>query len=749
MLRPRRRLIIKIVGPALLFTVFLAVVAWFSIEDFYSRHFFDRGIIVFADNAFRIAFVMVLAWLVCAPGTVIVDRFARREGGIQLSGMERAVLAFGTGIGLWHAVLLLLGIVGLYYRSVIVVLCALVLLATSPQFGRFIDGAASRTALALRADWRQFIPEITCAALISAVALWLLLVRGLYPGGNGDYFSHYFYYYLSVIKNHGLIPNDVWYHYYYSKGYGLFFLGMLITDPEAPSLATFCCVIFAALSLAALTQRIAPHTLWPGVVAALYLLFNLTASPAYGGNEFQKDHEQVSALIAIIACSLCMTREPGGMVWRLAATSSAVAVAIIAQPIGVMVALYLFLVAAWALLRRHWRQMREYGLIGAAVAGTVAAMFSLSYLSTGLADDQAINLMLRFADITRLDRWGVLPQLILVAWIRANYLTAAPSWGWASLTMLRQFTRFDLAALFLAAAAFGLGAIAMRSARVRYRSGPAPRMPQAATEFTIASAKRLGVLVVVLAAISLPAGHDQSVSFLRASTFFFPLLLMLAASICGWALAEARARWERRAWGLVLPPILFFATVVLWWHSNWLSRLPDISQNALRFLAGRYSLADGYSHQELGYSFGGINPHALAAHNQVPPATPIWATNFASYCVAPGCWIESLVSFKMSAQLDKIITGTPGEAKQLLQEAGLNYFLISEDAQLEDLLPYSNLFAPETIGRYLGLRWTDGTAFLLTWIGPETAPLPPNFFDIYDQLLDAPTGSASVDLLRS
>ena len=67
-------------------------------------------------------------------------------------------------------------------------------------------------------------------------------LRGFYPGGGGDYYTHYFYYYLAVIQNHGLAPNDVWYHYYYSKGSGLAFLGMLLSDPEAPALTTYACV---------------------------------------------------------------------------------------------------------------------------------------------------------------------------------------------------------------------------------------------------------------------------------------------------------------------------------------------------------------------------------------------------------------------------------------------------------------------------------------------------------------------------
>jgi hypothetical protein len=92
----------------------------------------------------------------------------------------------------------------------------------------------------------------------------------------------------------------------------------------------------------------------------------------------------------------------------------------------------------------------------------------------------------------------------------------------------------------------------------------------------------------------------------------------------------------------------------------------------------------------------------------------------------------------MSGQLDQLLTAPPARAKQLLQEAGLNYFLIAQDSRLVDLLPYSKLFAPDAIGDYLGIKWTDGKAFLLTWTGPDTTPLTPEFFKIYRELLDRP-----------
>jgi len=99
--------------------------------------------------------------------------------------------------------------------------------------------------------------------------------------------------------------------------------------------------------------------------------------------------------------------------------------------------------------------------------------------------------------------------------------------------------------------------------------------------------------------------------------------------------------------------------------------------------------------------------------------------------MVPGCLIESSVSFKMSGRLDEILGGEPELAKRRLQEAGLNYFLFMKDYRIIDLLPFSRLFAPDTIGRYLGIKWSDGSTFLLTWIGPDTTPIGPDFLDAY------------------
>jgi len=728
----------QILAFATLICGFIGVVAWFDGVDFYHRHFFDTGLIVAADNAVRIVFVVIFSWLIYAPGAGIAALIMPPGARAALSPAERAVLGFGIGVGIWHVAMLILGVLGLYYQAVMVALCLAVLVASARHFGRVVvAGCRALADRLVELRKRRASPQEVGVILIAVVAAWVLLRRGIYPGGGSDYFSHYFYYYLAVLKNHSLAPNDVWYHYYYSKGSGLVFLGMLLTDPEAPALTTFPCVIFVAVAIATLAARLAPGSLWPAAGALIYLLYYLLSFSDAGGNEFQKDHEEIAALVVLTAWALCMECCAPPRPFRVMAASSAVAAAIVTQAIGALLSVYVALFCAWSILRRRWREMRAYGVVAAAIGGVVLAMFVLSYLQTGLASDQPIDLMLRFADVERLDRWGVIPQVIAGAWIRDNYRALVPPFGREVLVELARFMRLRGLWPFLIGPII---AAIIIYATDRFGPWKRPRLSdQAEASMAGAMAVRLAVLLLLLIGIAVLAGRAQSVSFDRLSTFFVPLLVLLTIAGGAWLLnGKLQSRGDLWTW-TVLPVVLLIAVLGAWQgKDHWSRRVPRETADALRFLAGRISVADGYAHLNSGYLLSAINPSALAAARQLPPGTPIWSTNVESFCMVPGCLIEGVLSFKMSGRLDEILGGDPELAKRRLQETGLNYFLFMKDYRLIDLLPFSRLFAPDTIGRYLGVKWSDGSTFLLTWIGPDTTPIGPDFLDAYTRLRAAP-----------
>lgn len=685
---------------------FVAVVLWFNVADFYHKNFFDRGVIVFIDNLVRIAFLLVLAWTVYAPGAAAAALLFPETKSLSIA--ERAVLGFAIGAALWHVLMLILGVAELYYRSIMIGIVAVVLLASCRHF------AAVCRAILVKDLSRGARASIV---MIAIAGIWLLLVQGLYPGGGGDYYTHYFYYNLEVIRNHGLAPNDVWYHYYYSKGYGLVFLGMLLTDPEAPALVTYLSVIFAAVAMAMLANRIAPGSLWPGCVAGLYLLFYLVCISNRLAGHFQKGHEPVAAFIILMAVALCLARGQFARAWMAMAAACGVTVSLMAQPFGAVLAFYF---AGWAVLRR--KMMWHAGLTAVAIGGTVAAILALNYWGTGLANDQGgFEFLLRFADIERLDRWGVLPQIVTTVWIRDNYAGEVPGWGVALTTMPRYFLRLDQLWIFLAMAA-GL----LLAARQK-------RVPNQGATVVIGV---MGSVAALFFAIGVVAGRSQPGSFERATGFFFPLLMLLATAVCVWG---SPARWTRPFRDWTQPALLTIGTLLVWGGTaDWPQRVALASESGLRFFAGRYSLAEAYNRQDGRRDPGGINLQALAASRQVPFDTVIWATTVYAYCTAPNCWMESVFSFKQSAKLDEILTAPPQRGKELLQAAGINYFLVLRDVPLADLLPYSPLFSPDAIGDHLALKWTDGSAFLLTWKSPDTTPLTPEFYETYTGLLRRP-----------
>ena len=162
--------------------------------------------------------------------------------------------------------------------------------------------------------------------------------------------------------------------------------------------------------------------------------------------------------------------------------------------------------------------------------------------------------------------------------------------------------------------------------------------------------------------------------------------------------------------------------------------------NSWRFAIGRYSLDTAYTTQG-GWPgrlpWGGIYPGARGAYKIVGPHTKVWTFHVHSYCMLPDCELETNVSFVMARDIDRLLFGTGEEGRLVLQQAGVNYFLFSKELSLTDFVQRSALFSPENISRYLGVRWTDGTTTLLTWLGPDTKPLDEVWIAEYRRAIEA------------
>ena len=70
---------------------------------------------------------------------------------------------------------------------------------------------------------------------------------------------------------------------------------------------------------------------------------------------------------------------------------------------------------------------------------------------------------------------------------------------------------------------------------------------------------------------------------------------------------------------------------------------------------------------------------ARGAYGVVGPGTPIWSLHIHTYCMLPDCLVESFPSFLMTHHWDRVMFGTPDEARKTLHAAHLDYFLFTRE----------------------------------------------------------------------
>jgi hypothetical protein len=727
---------IYVVGFALFVGGYVGLLAWFKLVDVYHAHFSSAGAFVIAHNFFRVLFIFYLFWIVYSAGAVVVRSVASNHLE-KMDLFDDLALNFFAGAGLWHVVLLVLGYLELYTVPVAIGITLPVLTLSFFDF----CSALHRVRMTWLNRSRENLAPIGLARVIFlglavAAGVLLLLVKGVYPGGGHDYFLHYFSYYKSVIDHRGLWPNEVWYHYFYSKGAGLYFLGFLLTDPLAPQLVTFCFFSVAAVVVFRFVRGFAPGSLWPWVAIVLFLSVYIHTPGRYefrqhgGWGDFEKLHELNAAFVIAVLWMTAGALERAGrqsLAWTVAAALAVTAAVIVNVTISLFLGAVFCISAAWYLVRRN--SSRAFTCITlASVSGTILlVVLAINYFTTGLINDQGLLYFWPLADVEKLYRWGTLGQVMALYFDRLETLEQTASLSLHFAVLLLQLLRYYLLyPLFVSGFVMAIITMGARLSTKRHAS-------------VLPSRNEVAVITIALMVFAIVAfaGQSQDISLFRYSTFVVPILIVAGTGLWAVSLRAFPNRQTRWRAGVVAPPLVlaacFAVTVASFRNANPRAHLA----NVWSFVSGRYSIDQAYTMQRLPgrFAWGGIYPGARGAYQAVGPHTPIWSLHIFSYCMLPDCNIETHPAFTMGPDWDRVMFGAPDEAKEALQKAGINYFLFSRELRIADpLVGESSLFAPDVIGRHLGIYWTDGTTALLTWIGSTTMVFDQSWVADYKRL---------------
>jgi hypothetical protein len=283
------------------------------------------------------------------------------------------------------------------------------------------------------------------------------------------------------------------------------------------------------------------------------------------------------------------------------------------------------------------------------------------------------------------------------------------------LTIVGQTSRFDLV-YPLVGAGFVVGLVALF---VRYR-GRHWTIPLRVPQLTLVLLATMATFVLVAATLSRMIFD----SFYRFGSAAVPIMLTASVCLLGLPIAGADPRFVRIVNHSLSPRIIFVLCLVTLAIASHPYRLFGILSHSAQFAVGSISIDAAYTLQPFKYPLAenAIYPGARGAFAVVGPNTPIWSFHHDAYCMLPGCQMESFREFVLP-RWQEVMFGNPEQAREALQASDHNYFLFSRDLPLHDPLPLSPLFSPDNIARFLGIRWTDGTTALLTWLSPGVQPL--------------------------
>jgi hypothetical protein len=728
---------------------YVLLLSYFGLVDFYHHDFFVRGLPVVGYQIARLIFVPYFAWTIYFVGALVCRSATGNKTMIELPAWERYPLCFIIGAGVWHIVMFAIGLAGFDLKPVALTLTLAVMVCSVPH----LISRAQELSDAIAQSCFEFTAKGLASALlwmaIIVVSAVFLLVKGLYPGGGHDYYNHYFQFYKRVIETGSILPNDVWYHFYYCKGAGLYFLGMLLTDPLAPQLVTTAFIGCGAAIVYALLRSACRASLLSLIGVLLYVgayIYTSTFLKISGPEQWgilEKIHELTAVLLLAVIwiASRAFRRDVASPApWILALCAAIVTVAMLTLSLALLVGLFMTGYVFWFIISKQWRlAVRPLGV--AVTAGLcLLVICAINYHYTGLPSDQWMLQFWPYAHLTKIMQWGVMLEVLTQMYgISEGLLPNTLPVSWDTLWLFALFLRLQLWWPIIVVA------LPLAAFQLRSRTSRADMLERM-------DAGAWGALVWFTGAVIVVAvfggGRSQPISFYRLSTFCLAPSLCLALLFWDLGLNSCDAKTHIRSPYLPLLATFAAAVLVIAILNEPITRViqrnvTPILGNALQLASGRFSLKEAYQHQE-GWPVrpaGAIYPGVVEPWRIAGPGTRIWTFHIWSYCMLPDCNMQQFISERFSRSWQTVLFGQPEQGINALRSEGLNYFFFSTELPMEnDPLAISPIFSPDEIAKHLAVRWTDGTSYLLTWPSERTQPIDEKFLVAYRRAVEAGSG---------
>lgn len=667
---------------------------WFNIAG---DGFDTAGIRLLAYQIARVAFAGYVFYACIHLGLLAMEQIAKGSA-IALKPVGHIIVAFFLGATLLAVTLLLVGFVGWLSRGACLILMTAILLV--PQNSNSIGLSASIRQLR---DWILTAPRWQS---ISATVLWLMLfllvmlvivARVVFPIPlEGDVWEHYLNYYREVASSGRIAPNEVWSHFFLSKGASLFFFATQAGDLLATPLVSAAFIAAAALAIFDLLRRhLGMAWAMAGVTLFMAYLYGDLSSAL-----FFKHHGVFLGYVVFFAWALSEYHNLVGPAKRavLAAVGlsslyigfyQSIPTAVVA---GSMVMVFLVSVAA---RDADTRYLSAWIFVGS-TAGIFSAL-AVNYAATGMIEIIPIRLFWKLADLERaravVSETGVNSFLLL----DNNFQDISSKLEWLKEILRWQFFSFLLPPYLLVPAAAAAAVVLVRSGSGLLESAPA-RLAAVCACFLL-SAIALAVLI-------------QAASMNRLYQFTVPPIIMILLVLLHIATKVFLNLRGQRA--LVLPLLVVLASVGL---SRGISGAGERWLTFVPYAFGSISLKQAFnqtqSYRKTGYSMAS----GMALVRMMDTGSRAFSLTYDNgfMYALPGRGIMSEPTYALGIGARALFEMTPQSLREHLQSRRIDYFMLDLRRPLFSSLAFASLFAASELSHHFRVVYEEGDTYILTW----------------------------------
>ncbi len=700
--RPRR-----IWAKNTLFVIFFVLtVSFLKSLDVSWKDFNRTGFHMVAYNFFRLVLVFYLSMACVALGRFVLKVFGKPVGDGEKEGLGCLILCFFTGVSLYGILVTLLALLGYLNLWAMLSLTLPVLFYVPPSLGQpmtkfkkdIIDsfnGLERMNAIAL---------GIVLFFLIW-VAGMILLSRGLYPGTiENDVWEHYLPYYREVLRTGSVRPNEIWYHFYLSKGAGLFYMAGTLSDALSSSMVSFCFFTMTAAIVFQLIKDLSKDLLWAFSGALLF-------AACYDGSFF-KHHTVFTAFTAffIWGSIQLMGYEKDWIKSPLCAGMFISAFYIgFYQPIASSILLFFFIilsVMSYLKFMKYPHPFFSLSMIASLGVGITAAL-AVNYIFTGMAEMVPVQFFWQIADHNKFTRifgasglnFFILEQSAL-AWSKASEIYSFKEWAPALFRHYVFQNFFSPVVLLSIPLTAGLSLLGNK------------REPRG-----FASGSTLIIVLIFLVVASFMGALVRSTSTMHIFSFMTVPMAIL------WIMATKKSI-SILSDG-VLKRTLSFIFLLMLFQLCFIQAAKNVGKDRIasmiKFISGKSSFSDALLETDKRFNrFIGLDI-IRQIRDQIGPDTRMMILNYqpAPGYSFPGVGLVSEPTYTLGMHFDEMNAGDAERTKKLLQERQINYFLINPTNELFTSLTHNSIFSNENIARYFKIAFKSGNNYLLTWRNPE------------------------------